>query len=229
MPRNNNNPGPRPEPMTWLRALPVLALCVLFDALRLFFNLFWFFGPALAGVLCTIVGSSYLPGNAGTLVAGGVCSTAAVVAGVVAVKATTFFGVVMAMVVGLIGWLTIFLIQVMNNIGIFKESWAIIIRYVVSRLVSFVLGQIPLINALPSLTIINGYMYHRQIKNGGEALRKWEEETADARQREQQQQALQAQQARILQMQAANDAQYETQAANDEQYGDVPEEERKAA
>ncbi len=211
MPRNNNKP--EPEVMTWRKAMPILIVCFLFDALRFFFNMFWFFGPALAGVLCTVVGSSYLPGDAGTYVAGGVCSVAAVAAGVVAVKATTAFGVVMAMAVGLIGWLTVLLMQILNNINIFKENFAMLLRFAVGLLI----GVTPIISALPALTTVNIVMFHIQIKKGKEAHKKWEEETADARAREQQQRAQQAQQSQQMQQTQAEQIAEQEETQQEEQ------------
>ena len=105
----------------------------------------------------------------------------------------------MAMAVGLIGWLTIFLIQLINNAGIFKENFAMVIRI----LLGLLLSEIPIINALPSLTILNATMFHIQIKKGKEELQKWEEENADTRLQERRRR-----EAQFMQVQAANDDQY---------------------
>lgn len=181
MPQKRNNQGP-PEVMTWVRASPVLIFCVIFDSLRFFFNMFWFFGPALAALYCTVKVSDAV-GSLGGIVAGA-CTAGAATASGLAFGAIEMFGVIMAMAVGLIGWLTVFLIQIINNAGIFKENFAMIIRI----LLGLLLSEIPIINALPSLTILNTTMFHIQIKKGKEELQKWKEENE-----ERQRQATQAQ------------------------------------
>ncbi|MEK7554242.1 MAG: hypothetical protein AAB517_02645 [Patescibacteria group bacterium] len=225
MPHKTNNKPP-PEVMTWARASPVLILCVIFDALRFFFNMFWFFGPALAALYCTVKVSDAI-GSLGGIVAGA-CTAGAATAGGLAFGAIEMFGVIMAMAVGLIGWLTVFLIQLINNAGIFKENFAMIIRI----LLGLLLSEIPIINALPSLTILNATMFHIQIKKGKEELKKWKKENAEAQAEERNRQNAQLMQAQAMQQQAANDATYnQIQAANDEKYNgeEIPEEVRKAA
>ena len=158
MSRKTNDSGP-PKVMTWGRAAPVLVLCVIFDALRAFFSMFWFFWARIGG---SILHESATSGWVGSL---GGLTTAACTAGAGAlgfygfVPAATF-GTVMAMAVGLLGWLTVFLIQLINNAGIFKENFAMVIRI----LLGLLLSEIPIINALPSLTILNATMFHIQIK-----------------------------------------------------------------
>jgi len=217
MPQKRNKPPP--EVMTWSRATPVLVLCVIFDAFRFMFVMFWFFGPAMAALFCTIGVNEY-PGTSVSVVTGKVvavaCVGGAATFGAIGMPWIEMFGVVMAMAVGLIGWLTIFLIQLLNNAGIFKENFAMIIRFAIGLLLS----EIPIINALPSLTIINITMFHIQIKKGKEELQKWEEENADAQAQERKQQ-INAVQTRIAQQQAANDETYNNE--------EIPEEVREAA
>lgn len=190
--------------MTWGRATPVLVLCIIFDALRFLFDMFWFFGPAMAAILCTAgvnsaIGTS-VGGVVGNTVAAG-CTAAAATAGFFGAVPIEIFGTIMAMAVGLIGWLTIFLVQVMRNIGIFKTHF--VIKLVISRLVSLIWSEIPIINALPALTIVNVTLFHHQIKEGREALKKWEEEnSAQLAQEQRQQQAAELMQ--VQQAQAAS-------------------------
>lgn len=220
MPQKRNSPPP--EVMTWARASPVLILCVIFDALRFFFNMFWFFGPALAALYCTVKVSDAV-GSLGGIVAGA-CTAGAATAGGLAFGAIEMFGVIMAMAVGLVGWLTVFLVQLMNNFGIFKENFAMIIRFGLSLLLS----EIPIINALPSLTIINATMFHIQIKKGQEELRKWKEAQTTTQQAER----AQFMQNQATQQEAANDEAYnQIEAANEEKYNkeEAPEEVRRAA
>ena len=188
--------------MTWRRALPVLSWCVVFDALRAFFESFWFFGPAVAAAACTLVGSNTTVGGLiGTSAVAAACTAAATVGGAAVAEFTTPFGVIMAMAVGLIGWLTILLIQMVNNAGIFKENFSMILRYALGLLISVT----PVIGALPSLTIVNTIMFRIQIKKGQEALARWEEEQATI-QREEQLSGAQAQIAEWRAFEAANDA-----------------------
>jgi hypothetical protein len=173
--------------------------------------MFWFFGPALAALYCTVKVSDSI-GSLGGIVAGA-CTAGAATAGGLAFGAIEMFGVVMAMAVGLIGWLTIFLIQLINNAGIFKENFSMIIRLAVGLLIS----EIPIINALPSLTIINITMFHIQIKKGREALEKWEKENATALAQEREQQAQQVAQSQATQqMQFAQQQEQEEQNADEE-------------
>ena len=212
--------------MTWGRAAPVLVLCVIFDALRAFFSMFWFFGPALAALYCTSTTSGWVGSLGGLTTAA--CTAGAGALGFYGFVPAATFGTVMAMAVGLIGWLTVFLIQLINNAGIFKENFAMIIRI----LLGLLLSEIPIINALPSLTILNATMFHIQIKKGKEELKKWKKENAEAQAEERNRQNAQLMQAQAMQQQAANDATYnQIQAANDEKYNgeEIPEEVRKAA
>src|SRR3989338_1929296 len=100
MPQNRVANDNRPPPaMTWGKAVPVLALCLVFDLLGLIFQFFWFFGPLLIG------------GVAGTWASGWVGSTMGTTVGTATVAVTGFFGgvalgifgVIMAIVVGFAG------------------------------------------------------------------------------------------------------------------------------
>ena len=211
--------------MTWMGALPVLVVAVIFDAVRLMFEMFWFFGPALAALYCaTKVGDVAVIG--GLLTKG--CIAIAGVAGFFGSPAITAFGVVMAIAVGLLGWMTIGLILMMTNARIFKENAA---WFVVSLAVS----ETPIIGSIPALTLTLVKMYSHQIKLEKAAMKKYEEEQGVAQAREQQQMAqfAQMQQIQAAQQGAANDAAYEqaateqeiveqeqmaTEAANDAQY-----------
>ena len=132
-----------PETMTWAKAAPTFVIAVLFDLVRIFFEFFWFFGPALVGVYCTAkVGDVAVIG--GLLASGCVAGAAAIGWGGFAVAAT--FGSVMAMVSGLAGWLAVGLWLMATNARIFGEStpW-----FVGSLLVS----EIPFVGSVPAITI----------------------------------------------------------------------------
>ncbi|MDD2657184.1 MAG: hypothetical protein PHD04_00800 [Candidatus Pacebacteria bacterium] len=192
-----------PEVMTLSKAMPVLAVCVIIDALRLMFEMFWFFGPAIAALYCTVKADSVV-GALGGLTAG-VCGIAAGAAGIVAVPAIEAFGVVMATATGFAGWLFVGFILMRVNQRIFKEN-------AVWFAGSLLLGMTPLLNALPAMTVIVWKMYNNQIKIEKAALKKYEEEHAAELLQEQRRQVLiqsqVAEQMQVVQREAANDAEY---------------------
>ena len=194
MPQKRNSSEP-PKVMTWKRALPVLILCVVFDALRLMFEMFWFFGPALVAIYCTVKGSETLStvtfGLLGTGTAGVVCSSAAIAAGIVGAAVIESFGVMMAMATGLAGWLTIGIILIIFNRRIFEEN---ALWFAASLLVS----EIPIVGSIPAMTIVVWKMYSTQIKIEKAVLKKYEEEQKAAQLRERRQQ-----EAQLMQLQAA--------------------------
>lgn len=209
MPSRKNNKPP-PKTMTWRKASPVLVVCALFDALRIFFEQFWFFGPALAMVACTGVGGAivgWVTGTwLGTKIAATVCGTALAVAEYLGIGVPIeAFGVLMAMAVGLMGWLTVGLILVWTNARTFEENAGHALWFAVSLIVS----EIPIIGTIPALTVIVWRMYRTQIKKETAALRKYESEQAAALAEERQQQqmvAVELMQARALQQAQATAA-----------------------
>lgn len=163
----------KPPRMTWGRAIPVLAIAVVFDLLRLFFEMFWFFGPAFAAVLCTTWANSALgttvAGVAGKLVAVG-CSTAAGAVGYLGIGPITAFGIVMAMTVGLFGWATVTLVLAITNPRIWKSdvwSW-------VWSIASLGVVEMPLLGAIPMLTITHWRLYAAQIRQDKAALKRYQ-------------------------------------------------------
>lgn len=153
MPQNSNTP---PPVMTWAKALPVLIVAGVFDTLRAFFELFWFFGPALAAVACTAAGSTYV----GTVVAGVACTTAAAVAGFFGAGAIEVFGIVMSMALGFLGFLVLGLWVTLSNARIFKANTTGMIWLMGSLGVSLV----PFIGAIPSFTLSLIKLYRVQIR-----------------------------------------------------------------
>lgn len=151
-----------------MKALPVLAIAGLFDALRFMCQQFWFFGPALAGLYCT----SKISGVVGTTAGTAICGAGATAVGYFGYPALITFGVVMAIAVGLFGWMTVGLILIMTNGRIFKENEGHALWFVVSLLIS----ETPIIGSIPGLTGITIKMYHTQIKKDKENLKKYEEE-----------------------------------------------------
>lgn len=200
--------------MTWGGAMPVLAICLIFDALRLLFEQFWFFGPAFAAVVCTIKVGGVLKtvtlGLLGTKGAAAVCGGAASVLAVYGAPIFEGFGVIMAMAVGLFGWLAVGLILIITNARIFEENAGHALWFAASLLIS----EIPIIGTVPALIIIVWRMYRVQIKKDREALKKYESDHATDLQTDRQQQATEFMLARNMQImqiqeeEAINDALY---------------------
>lgn len=212
MPARQNKLPPRPEVMTWGKALPVLILCGIFDTLRFMCEQLWLFGPALIGVVAGLAtGSSFIGYVAGILGAGAELVTGPTV---------EIFGVVMAMAIGLAGWGTVGLILFMFNPRIFKENQA---NYLWVMLGLFV-SEVPVVGSLPALTITIWRAYRTQIKKEKQELRKWEAEQAAFLKQQRDEQVRQA-----LAMRDAQIAQEEArvEAANDTE--EIPEEQQDTA
>lgn len=207
--------------MTWTKASPVLIAAVIFDGARMFFEMFWFFGPALAAALCTAAASSVLGGGgAATAVSGLFCSAGATAIGVLGAVPIEAFGILMSMALGFAGFLTLGLGILMTNSRIFKANATGFLWFIGS----FAVSEIPLIGTLPSFTIVLYRLYHTQIKVEQAALKKYQEEQVAQQLQNRRQQAAQIaqqqniQQAQFIEQKAANEAQYAQEAANDEQY-----------
>jgi len=222
MPQNRNSAKP-PEVMTRGEAALVIVAAVVVDLLRGFFQLFWFFGPALAALYCENTVSGWVGSLWGlTEVA---CDAGAVVAGSAASAVTAPFGVVMAIAVGLFGFLAIGLWIAVTNKRLLKTVEGAPLQFAGA----FAVGEIPFLGAFPVFTVILWKLYATQIKVEKAALKKWEKEHAAARQQERERQAQAAALMR-MQQEAANDEAYgQIDAANDESYDETPEETRRAA
>ncbi len=156
--------------MTWGRALPVLVICALFDVIRFMFAWFVFFGPALAAFFCAIK----LDG--GALVTSA-CVAGAGVVGFFGAGVIESFGLLMAMVVGLAGWAIVTLFLAVTNPRIWKSSvWGWI--WSVSALG---VSEIPFLGAIPMLTLTHWRLYVGQIRHDKAAIKKYEQEQAQAR------------------------------------------------
>lgn len=216
MQQNRNNEEP-PKVMTWGKAAPILAVAGLFDLLRLFFSLFWFLGPALAALYCTVNASETLAnwtfGLLGVKTAAVACSAGAAAIGAAGVAVTAPFGIVMAMATGFAGFLVLGLWIIMANARIFKASATGAFQLVAS----FGMSEIPFIGALPVFTIALWKLYKNQIQVEQAAYKKWEKEQEEAGAQTRRQQAVQAMQRQ--QAQVAEQNQFmEQQAANDEEF-----------
>jgi len=200
MPQKRSSAEPPPV-MTWGKATLVLAVCIIVDALRFMFDLFWFFGPAIAALLCTIKASAVV----GTTIGGLACGAVSVAAGVAAATAVAALGTVMAMAIGFAGWLIVGGWLAATNPRIFKEN---ALWFVGSLLVS----EIPIINVLPAMTFTVWKMYRNQITIEAAGLQSFKkEQETEALQEQQQQRLIQkqiAEQMQVVQQGAAQGAEY---------------------
>ncbi|MFA5744650.1 MAG: hypothetical protein WC887_00285 [Candidatus Paceibacterota bacterium] len=206
--------------MTWPKASPVLIIAGIFDLLRIMFEQFWFFGPAIAATYCT----AKVSGMVGTTIGSTICGAGASVIGTVGSPAIIAFGVVMAMAVGLFGWMTIGLVLIMTNSRIFKENEGQILWFVGSLLLS----ETPIIGTIPGLTGATIKMYHTQIKKDNENVAKYNKEQAAQQVQEQNQrnaELMQEQYSAQLE-QAEQEEENENEETNE---GEIPENVRSAA
>lgn len=217
-----------PPVMTWSKASPILFVAVIFDAVRVVFEWFWFFGPALAVVACTAgvnnaIGTT-LAGAVGKAVAT-VCGVAAGAAGFIGAPAIEAFGVVMAMAVGFLGWLTVGFLILSTNSRILKANAGHALWLVGSLLIS----EIPIVGTFPALTTATWKIYAAQIRDDREALKKFEAaQTAEQVQERRQQEAGRMEQLQIEQAEqeeAENQAAEKAASANEE----IPDDVRMAA
>ncbi|TSA44021.1 hypothetical protein D4R49_01025, partial [bacterium] len=191
MPQNKLSNKP-PKVMTWKGAAPILIVAALFDAVRLMFEMFWFFGPALAAIYCTVKASSAV-GALGGLTAF-ICSLAAGAGGFAGAPAIETFGVIMAMATGFAGWLIVGGWIVMTNSRIFKENASSVALFGASLLVS----EVPIVGSLPAISVITWRLYHTQIKKDKTTLQKYEADQVAVQTQQQQQQTVQLMQAQAI-------------------------------
>jgi len=155
--------------MTWGRALPVLVVAVVFDLVRMFFEMFWVFGPALAAAYCGAQVADVAV--VGKLLAAG-CVAGAGAVGYFTAPALTTFGIIMAMTVGLFGWATVTLVLAVTNPRIWKSNvWSWI--WSISALG---VAEMPLLGTIPMLTIAHLRLYAGQIKGDRAALKRYRQE-----------------------------------------------------
>lgn len=213
MPQKKNSSSRPPKTMTWSRAIPIIAVACILDLTRMFFEMFWFFGPAIAALLCTnVVNSAFgmvVAGVGGKIVAAG-CGGAAAVAGFFGIELTETFGTVMSDAVGLAAFLILGFWLITRNARIFtvnKGGWLWLTG-------GLGISIIPFIGTFPAFSVILWRLYKRQIKIEAAVLKKWEKEQIERQRQEREQQAMQLMQLRETQL-----AEIETQEAeNDTQY-----------
>lgn len=167
------DPGPRPKTMTWAKAIPVLAVCLVFDAVRFIFEWFILFGPAFLGAGAGYLASGYLawlPGNAGPWLSGLVGAATAGASGYYGFSIFLALGEIMSVVIGIAGWITVLLILISLNRRVFRRD----AKYFIWMLVGFVGTETPFLGSISWLTITVARLYYVQIKKEKGALRAWE-------------------------------------------------------
>ena len=170
MPRKTNNKPP-PEVMTWGKATPALVISVIFDALRLMFVGFIFFGPAMAGLYCDYKAGEWIGSAFGLTKTA--CATGAVALGFFGAPALIAFGTVMAMAVGFAGWLAVGGWLLATNSRIFKENTLWFVG-------SLLFSEVPFVGAIPAITASVWKMHSNQIKIEKAAFAKWKKENTEA-------------------------------------------------
>lgn len=186
-----------PPVMTWGKATPVLAVALVFYVLRLFFEWLVITGPILAAVYCTLeVSNTWISSIFGTETIAAGCTAASAFLGVAGAGVMTAVGIVMAMLVGIFGWLCVGTIILVSNPRLLKanQTWFL------GVLAGFVITETPFVGSLPGMLGVVWHMYRVQIRKEKEEYRAWEEQHA---------QEIRAEQAQIAAMLAQRDAQTE--------------------
>lgn len=170
-----------PPVMTWGKAAPVLTTAAIFYVLRLIFENFWLFGPALAAAYCTVKASAYV----GTTIGGLACTAAGGLVGVVGAAPIMMFGMVMAMAVAFTGWLTVLFVILITNARIFREDHTAILWLSGGLMAS----MIPFVGELPDILGAVWKVYHAQIKRDAKKLASAKRQVAAAQLQQRQQAA----------------------------------------
>ncbi|MDO8742276.1 MAG: hypothetical protein Q7J45_01900 [bacterium] len=213
--------NPPPEVMTWGKSSAILAVSVsaIFDTLRIACGFLWLFGPALAGIYC----QQKLGGALGETIATAVCATGATTLGVTASPVFMLFGTVLAIAMGIFGWLIVIAIIIFTNERLMKENFSHVFWLAGSLLVS----EIPIIGSIPALTATVIKLYSDQIKRDKEMLQTYEADIVAAKQEERDQHTALLFQMQNARTQEAQEAAYEKQAEKEAE--EIPDEMRMAA
>jgi len=189
-----------PRVMMWGKAMPVIVIAVVFDLMRIFFQQFWFFGPAVAAVGCTAgvnsIVETTIAETAGKAVAIG-CGAVAGAAGFYGVGVFETFGVIMAMAVGLAGFLTLGIWIAASDSRLFKvnkSGWLWLTG-------GLGVAEIPFIGTFPAFSVVLWILYRRQIKIEKAGLKRWQQEQAQLASQDRENQI-----AELMQMSAATAA-----------------------
>lgn len=188
----------------------LLAVAIILDLIRGFFQFFWFFGPAFFALYCTHTASGWVSSLWGLTALA--CGAGAAAAGAALVEFTAPIGVIMADAIGFISFLALGIWIIMANARIFKT----VVTGPFYFVSAFAIGEIPFLGAFPVFTIVIWRLYRTQIRVEDAALKKWQEEHAVRLRQEREQQA-----AEYAQMQKTLAGR---QAANDEADGEKEQE-----
>jgi hypothetical protein len=193
--------------MNAMKATILMSLALVFDVLKFMATQLWIFGPALVGGAAGVaVASQYgaLAGKAAGLITGAASGAAELIPGVAA--GVELIGVILALAIGLLGWLILITVMASFRIRFFKgES-----RNFLRLFVGFLVSEIPLIDALPSFTVSTWLIIRGEYKAQKEAKAKYDAEYGAFL--KQQQRTQNIEQKQLLQLQAA-----QIQAEQDEQ------------
>lgn len=198
---------PRPEVMTWPKASLYIGVAATFDVLKFLCEVFfWILGPALIAYYV----SHYI------LWGGTVSNIAGVAAGGTAAffgePAIIFFGMLLGIFFGFMGWLLTGLLLVFRNRRIFSENATNFIWFIGG----LAMGSIPFMGALPALTGTVVAMFRTQIHKEKAALQQWEAEQARLDKEDAAEQVALRARAEVM-LHNANVARMQAEAANDTQ------------
>lgn len=186
MPQNRLSSKP-PKVSSRVEAAPILAAFIVLDLLRAFFQFFWFFGPAVAAIVCTAGVNSLIDTSlvdaGGKIVAAG-CAAAGVAGGVVASGFTTSLGIIAAEAIGFFSFLSLKLWMNMSS-----RMRTVHKNTTLWQMGSFLLSELPFAGAFPVYSLFVWISIGKAIQMEKEELKKWEEATAAARQKQQMQMA----------------------------------------
>jgi hypothetical protein len=206
MPRTRSSPSAPPPMMTWPKAGPVLALAVLFDAIRIFFQFFWFFGPALAVGYCKVgienAAASYA------------CVGAASTVGYFGAPIFMYLGSIGAIIAAIAGWMVVGLVVVSTNFRILYVNARTLLHYVMGLGVSL----IPFVGSLPTLSVTMWLQYSLQIAHDKEKYTQWQKQNAAQMARERNEWYTKVARARALAEQADEEAAMEEEIPEDVEY-----------
>ncbi len=186
--------APKTKMPAW-KAVLFLGLAVLFDALKVFFNFLVILGPVVAGAIVNMyVGGGVLGSVAGWATTLGLGAVEVFTGAGIAIG---FLGGILAVVVGLFGWLLFMLLFAFAGINLFHHGG----RRFLQILLGVGVSIIPFINVIPSFSF-NIWLAVKDVRKEDKKARdEWRSTQTSARERTRQQQL---QRAALIQIQQAN-------------------------
>lgn len=144
--------------MTWSKAAPVLITAAITDAMRAFFALFFITGPILIGVATNAAASQYVGTFLGKYIGAALGTAVLLTTG----AGLEVFGIIMAMCIGLLGWLVSVLLLLLGGVSLMQS------RMFFLSLMSLIGSEAPIVNAAPFLTPSVFFMVRGQINEDAE-------------------------------------------------------------